>query len=84
MKPKFKITSGLFQRFVHVELLIDELENLFGILNVQTRSDPGFFRYVVYVTLGDTTYKKIDQKEVEAWWASTDKSGDKYKIELLG
>jgi hypothetical protein len=48
---RFKITSGLFQRFVHVELLIDELENLFGIRNVQTRTDPGFFRAVVYITI---------------------------------
>lgn len=79
---KFKVTSGLFKRFVHVQMLIDEMEQRFGVLNVRTRTD-GLFIISVYITLVDTVYKKIDQKEVEAWWASTDKSGDKYKIELF-
>lgn len=80
---QFKVTSGLFKRFVNVELLIDELEQQFGVLNVKTRTDPGLFRTEVYITFIDTTFRKIDPKEIMKWWSSTDKSGDKYKIEKI-
>jgi hypothetical protein len=79
---KFKITIGFFQRFVHTQMLIDELENQFGISNVQTRIDPGFFSTVVYITItgwGSTD----DKKKILAWWSNTDKSGKNYKIELI-
>ena len=82
---KFKVTSGPFKRFVHVEMLISELESLFGTLNVETHTDPGLFRIVVYVTIkriGDGRGYPSKQ-EVEAWWKLTDKSGTLYKIERI-
>jgi hypothetical protein len=75
---RFKITVGILKRFVQAQLLIDDLENRFGILNVQTRTDPGFFVTVVYVTI-----TKTDSKKILDWWSSTDKSGKYYKIELV-
>jgi hypothetical protein len=83
MSRKFKVTSGLFQRFVHVEMLIDEMENLFGILNVRTRTDPWLIKTIVYITIErigmGRGYPSVE--EVEAWWKLTDKSGALYKIE---
>ena len=70
-------------KFVHVEMLVSELETLFGILNVQTHTSPGLFRAIVYITLTDMPYKKLDKKRVEKWWESTDKSGKNYKIERI-
>jgi len=55
---KFKVTSGLFKKFVHVEMLIDDLEHLFGVLSVQTRTETGFGKVVVYITIRNIEFEK--------------------------
>jgi uncharacterized membrane protein len=64
-------------------MLIDEMENLFGILNVQTRTDAGIFKTVVYITINKVGVGRgfPMEKEIDAWWKLTDKSGKNYKIE---
>jgi len=80
---KFKVTSGLFKKFVHIQMLIDEMESLFGILNVQTRTAPGLFSTVVYITINKVGVGRgfPIEHEIDAWWKLTDKSGKNYKIE---
>lgn len=80
---RFKVTSKLFQNFVHVRMLIDELEFLFGLSNVETRTSPGIFKTVVYITIRETFLRKPTKRFVDCWWDKADKSGKNYKIEML-
>ncbi|OGM09262.1 hypothetical protein A2Z67_04965 [Candidatus Woesebacteria bacterium RBG_13_36_22] len=74
---RFKVTSGIGKKFIYVSMLVDDLEERFGILSLRTNISVGFFKVTAFITIYG------DDSRIEEWWKVADKSGKYFKIEEI-